>query len=79
MSNVRNKHRVNVRFKETPKSPLDIIEKDGRVVGVRKMDHSIGNAWLHSTKGWRKVRQYRPLTLLSSLMLQFGVVPVEPK
>lgn len=77
MSN-RKKHNVKVRFKETPKAPVDIIEKDGKVVGVRKTVHSIGNAWLHSTKGWRASREYHPLTLLNSLMLQVGVVPVEP-
>lgn len=75
MSNVRNKHRVNVRFKETPKSPLDIIEKDGKVLGIRKMDHSVGNAVLHPTKGWRKIRNTPHMYLLGSLLLPLGIVP----
>ena len=75
MSNARHKHNINVRFKETPIAPVDIIEKDGKVVGIRKMDHSVGNAVLHPTKGWRKIRNTPPMYLLGSLLLPLGIVP----
>lgn len=63
--------------------PKAIVEIDRhpetqRILFSRKVDHVIGNAVYHPTKGYRKVRQYNPHTLLNSLLVSIGLNSMYP-
>jgi hypothetical protein len=64
--------------KEVPKALLDIVRNPDtqRIISIRKMDHVVGNSVYHPTKGWRKIRQYNPHTLLSNLLVGIGLNPL---
>jgi hypothetical protein len=63
--------------KEVPKALLDIVRDPDtqRPISIRQMDHVIGNSVYHPTKGWRKVRQYNPHTLLNDLWVGINLQP----
>ena len=78
----KHKHNVSGGFKgNTPPMKVELeykLMEDGTKVpvGSRRVDTVIGNGIFHPTKSWRKVRQYRPHTLLSELLTKIGLQPL---
>ena len=74
----RHKHNVNIKKQQIGPAPLDVTHnEEGKVIGVRKTDHMIGNALYHPTRGWRKVRKpVGHMWLVSSLLMPYEVAPI---
>ncbi len=71
----RNKHKTNVKFKAVPKARLNIIRDPDthRIIHFNKMDHVIGNAVYHPTKGFRRVRKEHGYKTLIDLFNNIGI------
>lgn len=78
----KHKHNVLGGFKgNTPPMKVELEYKlleDGTKVpvGSYRAEQVRGDGVYHATKGFRKIRQYRPHTLLSDLLTKIGLQPL---
>lgn len=79
MAQQRNKHNVSGGFKgNTPPMKIEFqykILEDGTKVPVdtHRVEQERGNGVYHSTKGWKKKRQYNPHSVLNVLLQRIGL------
>jgi hypothetical protein len=79
MSTKRHKHNTLSKFKGNVPKTRQEFEFDGKTdlnIPIRKVDHRIGDSWYNPTKGWRKIREYVPHTVLNKLLTKIGLLPV---
>lgn len=72
-----SKVKIKLFKSDVPKAPVEFTKNaDGVVLGFRKVQHVRtykGKQYVYNTtKGWKKIPEYNPHTLLNSLFISAG-------